>query len=84
MGFMKKKAKKKADSEPLASIEVVMHNTTQVSADEKGNYCHALFQTEQAISPADWEVLAQHAREGNNFLISVVPGDHDGESKDND
>lgn len=74
MALIRKKKDKKlvVPKAPLMSFEAAMHNTTTLTADEKGEFCHAIFQTNEAISSAEWEVLAQHARNNVRFVISVL------------
>lgn len=80
MGLLKKK-KVVVPKAPKMSFEVAMSNTTTLTADETGEYCHVLFQTAEAVSAADWESLAQFARKNARFVISVLD---DGEGKNDD
>lgn len=74
MGILKKKKSKKEKTppSPIMEMDVVMHNSTQVVADEEGEVCSALFQTDKPLSPAEWQMLAQKAREGARFVLSVM------------
>lgn len=81
MGLLKKKKKEVAPPLPVVEMDVAMHNVTDLKADEKGEFCFGLFQTE-ALSPAEWQTLAQKARDGATFRLHVLPAD--GEDKDDD
>jgi hypothetical protein len=74
MGLLKKKVER-IESLPALVYEVAMHNSTQVTADAEGQFCVGTFETLERLSPSDWEVLAQKARDGARFTLSVFEGE---------
>jgi len=72
MGLMKKKkSEEKKELPVLLELEMVMHNTTTVTADEEGEFCAALFQTAEGLEPGNWQMLAKSARDGATFTLIV-------------
>lgn len=74
MGLLKKKKKNKEPAPPLPIMELdlAMEGKTSLVADEKGEFCYALFQTDKPVAPAEWAMLAQRAREGCRFTLRVT------------
>lgn len=82
MALVGKKKDDKVDLPVVAPepvLRVALLNESRLVADEKGVYCHAAFQTEAAIRPRMWELLAAHAQKGGLFELKLVKGDPVGE-----
>lgn len=72
MGLLKKKDKTPTAPLPIVELDLAMEGKTQLVADENGECCFALFQTDKPLTPAEWAVLAQKAREGCRFTLRVT------------
>ena len=57
---------------PFAEIELAMSGQTNLSADDKSEFCFAMFQTHAPLAPEDWVKLARAARSGYKFTLVVT------------
>jgi hypothetical protein len=64
--------KKELPPAPGPELRVALVNEARLLADENGVFCHAAFQTEEAITPRMWELLVKHAQRGGVFDLKMV------------